>query len=131
MLGLGQGKTVRNQRYMRVLCALVLAGVVAASGSLSPSHPFNQLVRPARAEVLADGENCQPGSGYGLVPDHARQVEPDHVCVVCKVFKGALPVNARLNVPLFTPAFTAALSRGATPHFTGFYRFSRSPPFIA
>ena len=119
---------MRSQRSFRAIFAPVLIGLVAASGWLSPAHLIEENVGPFPAQVSGDGENCQPGNGYGLVPDHARQVDPAHVCVVCKIFKGALHVSSRLTVPLFTPAATAALSRGVTPHFTGFYRLSRSPP---
>jgi len=119
---------VRSQRSFRAIFAPVLIGLVAASGWLSPSHFLEENVGLFPAQVSGDGESCQPGNGYGLVLDHARQVDAAHVCVVCKMFKGALHVSSRLIVPLFTPAATAALSGGATPHFTGFYRLSRSPP---
>ena len=122
---------MRSQRSFRAIFAPVLIGLVAASGWLSPSHFLEENVGPFPAQVSGDGESCQPGNGYGLVPDHARQVDPAHVCVVCKIFKGALHVSSRLTVPLFTPAATAALSGGVTPHFTGFYRLSRSPPLTA
>jgi hypothetical protein len=125
---------VRSQRSFRVVSAPVLIGLVAASGWLFPSHLLEENVGPFPAQVspaMVDGEGCQPGNGYGLVPDHARQVDPAHVCVVCKIFKGALYVSSRLTVPLFTPAATAALSGGVTPHFSGFCRPSRSPPLTA
>ncbi len=125
---------MRRHRSFRAIFALVLIGLVAASGWLSPSHLLEENVGPFPAQVspvTVDGENCQPGNGYGLVPDHARLVDPVHVCVVCKIFKGALHVSSRLTVPLFAPAATAALSLCVTPHFTGFCRLSRSPPLTA
>ena len=125
---------MRSQRSFRAIFAPVLIGLVAALGWLSPSHLLEENLGsfPAQVSPVAvDGENCQPGNGYGLVPDHARQVDPAHVCVVCKIFKGALHASSRLTVPLFTPAATAALSRGVTPHFNGFCRPSRSPPLAS
>ncbi len=122
---------MRNQRSFPAIFALILVGLVAASGWLSPSHLLKENVGPFSVQASSDGENCQPGNGYGLVSDHSRAVDPAHVCVVCKTFKGALHVSLRLTVPLFTPAATGALSRGITPHFTGFFRLSRSPPLTA
>ncbi len=122
---------MRSQRSFRAIFALLLIGLVAASVWLSPSHLLEENVGPFSVQASSDGENCQPGNGYDLVSDHSRTVDPAHVCVVCKTFKGALHVGSGLTVPLFTPAGTAAPSRGGTPHFSGFCRLSRSPPFTA
>ena len=125
---------MRSQRSFWAILIPVLIGLVAASSWLSPSHLLEENVGPFTAQVSSvtvDGESCQPGNGYGLVPDHARQLDTAHVCVVCKIFKGALHVSSRLTVPFLTPAATGVPSRGVTPHFTGFCRLSRSPPFTA
>ena len=120
-----------NQRFFLSILASILVGLVAASGWLSTSHLLKENVGPSSVQASSDGENCQLGNGYGLVSDHSRAVDPAHVCVVCKTVKGALHVSLRLTVPLFTPAAIGALSCGITPHFTGFFRLSRSPPLSA
>ena len=119
---------MHSYSIFRSFSALALSGLFAASGALYPSHLLRELdSQPVRSASPA-GEPCQPGEGHGLVPDHSLRVEPLHVCVLCKVFKGALYAGAGLTEPLLTSTATAPVSRSEKLHFAGFFRLSRSPP---
>jgi hypothetical protein len=118
---------LRSHSNFRALIALALSGLFAASGSLFSSHLFQEnadlVLRP-----VSPVEACQPGNGHGLVSDHSLQVKPAHVCVVCKIFSGALHVGSGPTVPLVSPSSGFAFSQGQKLHFAGFTRLSRSPP---
>ena len=117
----------RGQSTGRKFIALALCGLFAASGPLLSSHLLEEsselVLRP-----VSPVEACQPGDGYGLISDHALQVKPAHVCVVCKTFSVALHVGSGPTAPLFSPSSGLAYSRSKKLHFGGFTQLSRSPP---
>ena len=112
---------------MRALVALFLVGLFTASGPLFTSHLLQEsaelTVRP-----VSPAQACQPGNGHGLVADHALQVKPPHLCLVCKVFNGALHVADGLTLPLWSASGDLVLPQSRKLHFAGFARLSRSPP---
>ena len=130
MLSFPLVRIVRSHSVYRALIALALICLVVASGPLLSSHLLQDNADRLLSS-LSPVEACQPGDGHGLVPDHSLLVEPIHLCVICKVFNGALDVGTSLTVPLFTTAASIAFSHGERLHFAGFFRLSRSPPALS
>ena len=118
---------MRSHSVYRVIIALALSSLVVASGPLLSSHLVQQNADRLLRSV-SPVEVCQPGNGHGLVSDHSLLVEPVHLCVVCKIFNGALQVGAGPTLPLFSPSNGFAFSHNERLHFAGFSRLSRSPP---